>query len=441
MAHRLRLDVGMKNEEKPPAVGDLPPSGNGHGASAFDVRGVASAPEAAAARSDRLRRWLPLGVLALAALLLVALLAPRLVSSLRSPAPAGLLFASGRIEGRITTLTPKSSARVTTLHIDEGQPVRAGDLLATLDDRAQRERVNAAQQYLDVLVERLRAADTELAMTERQVSLQIEQAEAALREADARLQRARTSELQARRDAQRAAILVAKELIAAQVAEHARLQADLEVEAVREAEEALARTRKQLEQARLGPQQVAARRAERDALERQRRQAQAQLAEQASVVTDFAIRSPIAGRVLTRTIEVGERVEAGTPLFTLVDLDRLYVKIYVPEPSIGKVALGQEARVYVDAHPGRPFAARVSKVAQEAEFTPKNVETREERVKLVFAVEVALAENPGGVLKPGMPADAVIRWQPDAAWVTPADASRRGVLRREGATRPPGETR
>jgi HlyD family secretion protein len=133
-------------------------------------------------------------------------------------------------------------------------------------------------------------------------------------------------------------------------------------------------------------------------------------------VADFAIRSPITGRVLTRSVELGERVGDGTPLFTLVDLDRLYVKIYVPEPSIGKVALGQDARVYVDAYPERPFAGRVSRVSQEAEFTPKNVETREERVKLVFAVEIALAENPDGVLKPGMPADAVIRWQPDAPW-------------------------
>jgi HlyD family secretion protein len=160
-------------------------------------------------------------------------------------------------------------------------------------------------------------------------------------------------------------------------------------------------------------------RAEREALAREQLQAQAQLAEQRSHVADFAVRSPIAGRILTRTVEVGERVEAGTPLFTLVDLDRLYVKIYVPEPSIGKVALDQEARVYVDAYPDRAFSARVSRVAQEAEFTPKNVETREERVKLVFAVEVALVENPGGVLKPGMPADTVIRWQPDAPWAAP----------------------
>jgi HlyD family secretion protein len=268
------------------------------------------------------------------------------------------------------------------------------------------------------------------------VSLQVEQAEAALREAEARLARARASHLQATRDAERAAMLVARELIAPQVAEHARLQADVQEQAVREAEEGRARAQKALELARLGPAQVAARRAERDALERQRRQAEAQLAEQRSLVTDFAVRSPIDGRVLTRTVEVGERVEIATPLFTLVDLDRLYVKIYVPEPSIGTVALGQEARVHVDAYPDRAFAARVSRVSQEAEFTPKNVETREERVKLVFAVEVALAENPGGVLKPGMPADAVIRWQPDAAWVTPEQAARGGLWRdRAGAGR------
>ena len=136
-------------------------------------------------------------------------------------------------------------------------------------------------------------------------------------------------------------------------------------------------------------------------------------------------------------MKVTARMEPpGTPLFSLVDLDRLYVKIYVPEPSIGKVALGQEAQVYVDAYPDRAFAARVSKVSQEAEFTPKNVETREERVKLVFAVEVALAENPGGVLKPGMPADTVIRWQPDAPWAAPGVTSRGSLV---PGDRGPGE--
>jgi HlyD family secretion protein len=367
----------------------------------------------------------------LAGVVSAALIGPRVVSWLGPQAPAGVLVASGRIEGRITTLTPKASAWVAVLHVDEGQAVQPGQLLATLDDQAQRERVRSAAAQLDALTEKVRAADAQLAVTDRQVSLQIDHAGAALLEAEARLQRARGSFEQSERDSQRAAVLVGKGFIAAQESEHARLAARVAEHAVREAEAALLGSEKQLALARLGRQQLETMRAEREALARQRTQAVAQLAEQSSHVADFAIRSPIAGRVLTRTVERGERVDAGTPLFTLVDLDSLYVKIYVPEPSIGRVALGQEARVYVDTYPGRAFPARVSRISEEAEFTPKNVETREERVKLVFAVEVALAKNPGGMLKPGMPADAVVRWRPDAPWVTPDAASRRDFWRRD----------
>lgn len=365
----------------------------------------------------RARRWLATTLVAAAAVALLAgLLGPRLRDWLAPPAPAGVLLASGRIEGRMTTLSPKTSAWVAALHADEGEAVRAGQLLATLDDQAQRERLRSAEEQLNALADRLRAADTELRMTGRQVALQVEQAEAARREADIRAQRARVQALQEQRDAERAAMLAARDLIAPQVAERARLTADVAERASAEADAALETSDTQLALAHLGAQRLDAMRAERDALASQRLQAQAQLAEQRSYVADFAVRSPIDGTVLTRTVEKGERVGDGTPLFTLVDLDRLYVKIYVPEPSIGKVALGQEARVYVNAFPGRAFAARVSRVSQEAEFTPKNVETREERVKLVFAVEVALAENPDRVLKPGMPADAEVRTQADAPW-------------------------
>jgi HlyD family secretion protein len=388
---------------------------------ALDGRGASPPPDPAERPAPQARwRRRPsrrVALLVAVALLVVGVFAgPRLRSWLAAPTPTGLLFASGRIEGRITTLTPKTSAWVVALYADEGQAVEAGQIVATLDDQAQRERVRSAEEQLNALTERLRGADTQLALTNRQVMLQIEQATAARREADARVQRSRAQALQAQREGERAARLAAGQLIALQEAERARLAAEVADHAVREAEAALETSDKQLGLARLGAQQLETMRAERDALARQQRQAEAQVAEQRSNVADFAIRSPITGRVLTRTVERGERVSEGTPLFTLVDLDRLYVKVYVPEPSIGKVALGQEARVYVDAYPGRPFAARVSRVSQEAEFTPKNVETREERVKLVFAVEVALAENPEGVLKPGMPADAVIRWQPDAPW-------------------------
>ena len=97
-------------------------------------------------------------------------------------------------------------------------------------------------------------------------------------------------------------------------------------------------------------------------------------------------------------------------MFVMVDLNRLYLKVYVPEPEIPKLKLGDPAQITVDAFPGRTFPARITRIYDEAEFTPKNVETKEERVKLVFGVELTLVQ-PDPALKPGMPADCAIRWE------------------------------
>jgi HlyD family secretion protein len=95
------------------------------------------------------------------------------------------------------------------------------------------------------------------------------------------------------------------------------------------------------------------------------------------------------------------------PRLRVAELGRVWLRVYVPEPRIGLVKLGQRASVSVDAFPGRAFPGVVAEIAEKPEFTPKNVQTREERVKLVFGVKIEI-ENPGGELKPGMPADAVI---------------------------------
>ena len=98
-----------------------------------------------------------------------------------------------------------------------------------------------------------------------------------------------------------------------------------------------------------------------------------------------------------------------------MDLDRLYLKVYVPEIQIGKVRLDLPARIYTDAFPDQPFEATVRYIASKAEFTPKEVQTPDERVKLIYPVKLYLAENPDHRLTPGLPADAVIRWKDDVA--------------------------
>lgn len=122
---------------------------------------------------------------------------------------------------------------------------------------------------------------------------------------------------------------------------------------------------------------------------------------------DLRLAAPISGLVLERPVQAGELALPGAPLFSLADLDHLSLTVYVPADQVGRVRLGGEVAVTVDAFPERTFAGRVSYVSSEAEFTPKNVQTREERVNMVFAVKVELP-NPGHLLKPGMPADALL---------------------------------
>ena len=119
----------------------------------------------------------------------------------------------------------------------------------------------------------------------------------------------------------------------------------------------------------------------------------------------MTLRAPRAGLVLEQLINVGEMTLPGSTLFRLADLDRVKLAVYVPETDLGRVRIGQAVHVAVDSFPGRVFLGHVVHIASRAEFTPKNIQTKEQRVTQVFAVKIELA-NPDHALKPGMPADA-----------------------------------
>lgn len=327
---------------------------------------------------------------------------------LREQAMPDHIEASGRIEGRITQVTPKVSGTVAALPVDEGQAVQAGARLALLEEPTLLERRRSARARTAALERQLQAQGIDYEVAQRELPLKIAQAESALTEARARLAAARADRAQAETDARRLAALAARQLASSQQAETARLRADVAAKTELAAQAAVEAAADTLALAQLGDRRLAALQEGIASVERQVEQARAQAAELDTQVGYLDIPSPLSGVVLTRSVELGEQVAPGSPLFSLVDLDRLYLKVYVPEPLIGRVALGQSAEVRVDAYPDRAFPATVTKVATAAEFTPKNVETKEERVKLVFAVELSLTDNPGGVLKPGMPADGRI---------------------------------
>jgi HlyD family secretion protein len=117
--------------------------------------------------------------------------------------------------------------------------------------------------------------------------------------------------------------------------------------------------------------------------------------------------------VVTRTAEPGEVVTAGTALVTLIDLRKVYLRGFVPEGQIGKVKLGQPARVYLDSNPNQPIDAYVSRIDPQATFTPENTYFRDERVKQVVGVKLQL-KGGIGFAKPGMPADGEILTQGDS---------------------------
>jgi HlyD family secretion protein len=300
-------------------------------------------------------------VIIAAALLMVVALAAFATWRLFFAAPSlppGVIAVSGRIEGDDSAVSPKTSGRIREITVREGDGIEAGAVIAVLDD----EQVRAREQQAEAMVR---------------------QAEARLAAAEAQLAQAEASYAQARWDSDAFTALLKRGLIAEQQARQAqnneKTQAAMVVSARR---------------------QVAAAQADAD-------RARAQLAEAKANRSDLQVVAPFAGTVATRTAEPGEVVTAGTPVITLIDLARVYLRAFVPEGQIGRVRVGQPARVYLDSAPTTPIDAFVSRVDPQATFTPENTYFREERVKQVVGVKLQL-RGAIGFAKPGMPADGEI---------------------------------
>ncbi len=127
----------------------------------------------------------------------------------------------------------------------------------------------------------------------------------------------------------------------------------------------------------------------------------------AADIENAVIYAPIDGTILVKNLEVGETAFPGSSILTMADIKHVYIKIYVDEKKLGFVKVGMKASIHIDSYPGRDFNGIVSTISEEAEFTPKTIQTKDERVKLMFAVKINL-DNPDEALKPGMPADAII---------------------------------
>lgn len=292
------------------------------------------------------------------------------------------LSASGTIEAIEVRVSATTQGRLLETSAEEGSAVEEGAQLAVVDDEYYRFQAGLAAAGVEL-------ASAQLALlTHGARSEDLAQARSALASADKTLSLAKD-------DAERMAGLEASGAATRRQKE----EADARLSSATAARDAAAQALNKL--------QSYARPEELKAAEAKVEQAKwnARLADKS--LNDCRILAPVAGIVTSRLSETGELVAPGTGIAIISDLSRLSLKIYLPEAAIGKVTLGEKAAVSVDSFPGRIFPGTVAFISPQAEFTPKNVQTKDERTKLVYAVKLDLGDG-AGLLKPGMPADAVL---------------------------------
>jgi HlyD family secretion protein len=297
------------------------------------------------------------------------------------------LEASGTVEGTEARLGFQAAGRIASIAVEEGDRVERGAELSRLDrEETEARRAEAAAQ--------LAAARAGLDELERG-SRREEVAEAA-----AVLEAARKRRQDAGGDLGRAETLLAGGAISREARDKAAI-------ALQVADANVAQAEERLRLVEAGPR--------KERIEAQRAQvarAEAALRALDAALGDRVIAAPFDGLVTQRHRQPGEVVAAGSPVLTLLDPDDRWVRIYVPEPRIGAVELGSRAAIRSDTYPDKRYAGEVYFVSSEAEFTPKSVQTQEERVRLVYAVKVRVVDDPAFELKPGMPVDVELALAP-----------------------------
>lgn len=287
---------------------------------------------------------------------------------------------TGTIEATQVDVSVKITGRILERLVKEGDRVTRGQVLVRLDGSELAADVRRQDAALRSAQATLRDLQTGARPQE------IEDARAAVSSAEA-------TRTMTEREYQRTDQLYTKNLIAAQDVDRARQAYE-----VAKAQERSARERLALLLAGSRPDQI-------DAAHWQVTQAESALAQAQSRLREAVVVSPIDGVVLRKNLEAGETANPGVPILTLVNPKDVWLRAYVPETEVGRLKIGDMAALRVDAFPKRVFTGRLVEIGSEAEFTPRNVQTRKERVTLVFRIKIQI-DNPDGLLKPGLPADA-----------------------------------
>lgn len=294
----------------------------------------------------------------------------------------GQVEISGTIEAVKTEIRAEAQGQVVQILVKEGQKVNKGDLLCVIDAEKIRIQIEQVIAGIDAAEARLRLAKIGtkkemIAVAKTQVEITSKQLEIA------------------EKDQQRMAKLLGE----GAVSQTQKEKADLAFKAAQEQHKGaqenyqMALRGSEKEELEMAAANIRGLNAQRQYLER--------------ILRDTEVKSPVTGYIEVKNIELGELAVPGAVLFSIIDLGQTYVKAYIPEQYVGRVKVGSEVAVTCDSFPGKTFKGKADFISEEAEFAPRNIQTKEERLKLVYMVKSYL-DNADGELKPGMPVDVKI---------------------------------
>jgi HlyD family secretion protein len=338
---------------------------------------------------------------------------------------------TGTIEAVEVLVSFQIPGKVASVNFEEGQTVTAGQVLATLDTISIAQEVIRARAALETAVSKLSTARARISFLSKSVDAQINGAEANLQKlvdglrpqeveaARLGVEKAFAEARKTEKEALRIKSLYNDGVVplsrwesaqaAAQVAEATLNTAreTLELAEIGTRQEDIQGARAALDAARAGLEEVKAAKLEIRTLENEIKLREADVSLASIHLDRAALTAPVSGTALTKSIEPGENVPAARPVTTLADLSEVKARFYVPVDLLGSLATGDEITVLSDASPGERFKGRISYISEQAEFTPKNILTREERTKLVYMVK-AVVPNTGRELKSGMPVEILL---------------------------------
>ncbi len=410
------------------------------------------------AKEQKKGHAIPKFVLPVVLIVIVAFLAFTLIPKLFKPSEnkPGCVRVSGRIEGYETNIGAKIPGRVEIITKREGDEVQKNEDIVKLSDddiQAQlrgakakeeqaQQQINESEEQLEVAKEQVKQSALNIRQAQEDAKGRIEQAVANVATQEAQLEQAHSEEIQAKADLDLAAIrikryddLVVKGAVTQDEDDQAHSTYKSAVAAVEARKANVIAAQKQVEAARaavvlarsnaLNPpirrsqqsanvRTVAQNEAALEKAKLEVKNARASIDEIEANIAYLNIKSPIHGIVTARTVEPGAVVTAGQTVLSLIDLNDVFLRAYVPDSEIGKVRINQKADIFYDSAPNKAISGTITQIDPKASFTPENIYFRDDRVKQVFGIKIKI-DNPEYYAKPGMPADADIHVSDDVA--------------------------